>query len=217
LRWASYYGIEVSWNLIWGFPGETHADYAGQARLIPQLVHLPPPLGAGKIWMERFSPIFTDRSAFPVKFLRPETSYSLIYPGSVDLDRAAYFFEYEFVDGLPDDIYRDVERLVKGWQNVWKSDARPTLRMWSAPDFVQIEDDRYPERPGTHTFRDVLACLYLACSDAPINAEEARNAAAAAYPVEEVKTVLEEFVRRGLMMRDGNLFLSLAIPATGGR
>ena len=25
LRWSQYYGIRVSWNLIWGFPGETAA------------------------------------------------------------------------------------------------------------------------------------------------------------------------------------------------
>ena len=32
-------------------------------------------------------------------------------------------------------------------------------------------------------------------------------------PVDEVEAALDEFVARGLMMRDGNLFLSLALPA----
>ena len=27
LKWCRYYGIEVAWNLIWGFPGETEEDY----------------------------------------------------------------------------------------------------------------------------------------------------------------------------------------------
>ena len=43
LRWAHYYGINVDWNLLWGFPGETEQDYADQAAVIPHLRHLPPP------------------------------------------------------------------------------------------------------------------------------------------------------------------------------
>jgi radical SAM superfamily enzyme YgiQ (UPF0313 family) len=45
LRWASYYGIHVGWNLLYGFPGETTADYAQQLAL-PWLRHLQPPEGA---------------------------------------------------------------------------------------------------------------------------------------------------------------------------
>ena len=45
LRWSQYYGIHVSWNILWGFPGETQQDYAEQAAVIPDLFHLPPPAG----------------------------------------------------------------------------------------------------------------------------------------------------------------------------
>ena len=31
LRWAQYYDIDVAWNLLWGFPGETEQDYTEQA------------------------------------------------------------------------------------------------------------------------------------------------------------------------------------------
>ena len=35
--------------------------------------------------------------------------------------------------------------------------------------------------------------------------------------VDEIREALDEFVTRGLMMRDGNLFLSLALPASPWR
>src|SRR5262245_11680805 len=56
LRWSAHYGVNVLWNILWGFPGETEDDYAQQAVLIPHLVHLQPPIAASRISFERFSP-----------------------------------------------------------------------------------------------------------------------------------------------------------------
>src|SRR4029077_9285576 len=52
LRWARYYGIDVAWTILWGFPGETIEDYAGQAATASHLIHLQPPEGSGRIWLE---------------------------------------------------------------------------------------------------------------------------------------------------------------------
>ena len=46
MKWAAYYGMGKSCNLLLGFPGETQADYDQQ--LLPcsnSLSHLPPPSG----------------------------------------------------------------------------------------------------------------------------------------------------------------------------
>ena len=59
LKWASYYGISVGWNVLTGFPGETESDYLDQAAIMPALHHLPPPDGCNDLWLERFSPYFT--------------------------------------------------------------------------------------------------------------------------------------------------------------
>ena len=83
LRWAHYYGINVDWNLLWGFPGETEQDYAEQAALIPHLRHLPPPVGYARIWLERFSPMFTEPETFRLRRRSPERSYRYVYPDDV--------------------------------------------------------------------------------------------------------------------------------------
>src|SRR5262249_3563570 len=80
LRWCTYYGSDVRWNLIWGFPGEKPEDVEDQVDLLPPLAHLFPPGGAGRIWMERFSPIFTDREHFPAISVSPEASLRRVYP-----------------------------------------------------------------------------------------------------------------------------------------
>jgi ribosomal peptide maturation radical SAM protein 1 len=216
LRWCSHLGIDVAWNLLYGFPGEHEDDARQQVALIPDLAHLQPPVGSGRIWMERHSPIFTEPDAFPSKWRRPEASLSQVYPASVDLDRAAFFFDYELENTLPDHAYEQLDKIVEAWIGQWKSpQGRPALRWWRTPGLLQIEDARDLDEPGTYTFEDPLASLYLACADRPVKAEAARSALGWDHPVDEVRDALEEFVDRGLMMRDGNLFLALAIPAAG--
>ncbi len=41
------YNIRVLWNILSGSPGETHEDYKDQLKLIPKIVHFPPPAEFG--------------------------------------------------------------------------------------------------------------------------------------------------------------------------
>jgi len=217
LRWSLYYGIDVSWNLIWGFPGETERDYAVQAAVIPHLLHLQPPSSADRIWLERFSPLFTGNGTREIHDRTPERSYSYIYPENIDLGRVAYFFDYHVDDGLPDTAYADVRRAVSAWSSAWLEDQPPTLTYWSAPHFVQIRDQRQPGNRGTYTFEDTLADLYLACTDRPTTAAAVRRKLDLRLPVEEVHEIFAEFQQRGLMFVDGRLALALALPAVKSR
>ncbi|AKJ03247.1 ribosomal peptide maturation radical SAM protein 1 [Archangium gephyra] len=217
LRWALYYGIDVSWNLLWGFPHETKEDYEEQLRLMRLLIHLQPPGGAGRIWMERYSPIFTDRKSFPALYVRPEASYTYVYPPSVQLEQVAYFFDYELHDTLPPSVYEESGRHVTVWQNAWQGPERPTLTFWSSPDFLQIDDSRWPGERGTYTFQGPLASIYAACSDRPMSAEELKREFALDVSEEEFAQWLADFCACGLMMKDGHQYLSLALPATRNR
>ena len=210
LRWAQYYGIEVEWNLIWGFPGETEEDYARQAEMMPNLVHLRPPGAVGQIWMERFSPLFT----FPeVRYRRPEPSYSQVYPANVDLDRVAYFFEYEWKEPLPDVAYDGVRKAVAAWKEA--RTRSPSLTYRAAPGHVHIYDKRHPESAGTYTFRGPLAQIYLSCSDRPASA--AAVGRRLGLPAGYTEEAFGEFAKRGLIFLDGDQGLTLALPAVPGR
>ena len=215
LRWARHYGIYVTWNVLWGFPGETEEDYRHQADLMRSLVHLQPPGGGSRIWMERFSPIFSDRETFPATVVRANASYRYVYPAGVDLDKVAYFFEYQLERTLPDAAYAETAEVVQAWRAAWAGELRPALRLWRSPGLIQIDDTRDPDGPRSTTFRDALADLYLACFEGPVKAEEAKRRSGLDHPLAAVEAALDEFVERDLMLRDGNLFLALAIPAAG--
>ncbi|BBH70809.1 RiPP maturation radical SAM protein 1 [Actinoplanes sp. OR16] len=213
LRWARYYGIDVAWSILWGFPGESAEDYADQAAAVPHLRHLQPPEGSGRIWLERFSPLFARQPGRCV----PEIGYRYIYPKGIDLDRVAYFFDHEIDGALPDSAYEPLRRALADWAASWRSGPQPSLTYRSAPGVLQINDTRHAGYDGTYTFEGVLADIYLACTDRPITAAAVRERLEPARPIGYVAEVLDEFHRRGLVFRDDRFVVALALPATPGR
>jgi ribosomal peptide maturation radical SAM protein 1 len=217
LRWARYYGIDVAWSILWGFPGETAEDYAEQVAAALHLVHLQPPENSGRIWLERFSPLFAEPERFGVRSREPERSYRYVYPERMDLNRIAYFFDYELDGALPDGAYKPLRRALDAWGKAWHREPRPALTYWSAPGFLQIHDGRHPGYGGTYTFEGTVADIYLACTDRPATAAAVRDRLRQRRSVVFIEEVFDEFQRRGLMFRDDTLALALALPAVAGR
>jgi ribosomal peptide maturation radical SAM protein 1 len=217
LRWARYYGIDVAWNILWGFPGETESDYRDQTAAIPHLVHLQPPGSTIRIWMERFSPLFTDADPARISGRRPEPSYRYVYPEGVDLDRLAYFFEYETTGALPEQVYADLRKATGEWRAAWRTGDPPTLTYRWAPGLLHIHDDRVDGRTDTYTFDGDLAEIYRACGDRPRTAAAVRDVTGVDLPVTLITEAFAEFQQRGLMFLDGDLALSLALPTVPAR
>jgi ribosomal peptide maturation radical SAM protein 1 len=213
LRWCGYYGISVYYNLLWGFPGETSDDYESELGLMRQLLHLTPPVGWGRVWLERFSPIITDRQAFPADFVRPTPSYAFVYPKRVALERVAYFFDHTMDGTLPDEAHARTADFLFTWKRAWSSATRPTLTYRRSGDFLQIDDQR-PNRSGSYDFEGALARLYHAASERPISTKGLAERLAIDASGPEIEGALDAFCERGLMARDGDQFLSLALPAT---
>ncbi|HEU5107551.1 MAG TPA: RiPP maturation radical SAM protein 1, partial [Micromonosporaceae bacterium] len=212
LRWGQYYDMKISWNILWGFPGESPEDYREQAAVVPHLVHLRPPVGAGRVWLERFSPLFTQPDS-GVRERHPERGYRFVYPDRLRLEKIAYFFEYELAAPLPDEAYTGVRKAVDDWRAAWQRARPPALTYFSAPGFLQIYDDRHPGSEGTYTFEGDLAEIYLACVDRPIGAGAVRDRLDRRIPIDDIHQAFAGFAERGLMFIDGSAALALALPA----
>lgn len=154
---------------------------------------------------------------FRMRHRAPERSYRYVYPKTIDLDKVAYFFEYEMDNTLPDDTYADLTREVAAWNELWKSRQRPILTYWSSPGYLRIYDGRHEGREGTYTFRDTLARIYLACGDRPTTASAVKDKLDLDVPVRAIEDAFAQFQERGLMFLDESLALALALPATRGR
>lgn len=217
LKWARYYKIKVGWNIIWGFPGETDEDFEGQLRVAKLISHLEPPSGCGRIWLERFSPYFTKQTDYPVRNVRPESSYGYVYPPTVDLEKIAYFFEYE-MDSTSDFDHKQLEVWIDNWRERFESAVKDSLQYRVIDGGILIDDDRGEERSGTYFFQDVLADMYRYCDDSiksfnRVYAFLNEKYSDKNYSKHEIKTSLKEFCRLGLMISEDDNYLSLALPS----
>jgi ribosomal peptide maturation radical SAM protein 1 len=212
LRWALHLGIDASWNLLWGFPGEAEEDYRAQARLVRLLFHLQPPQGGARIWLERFSPLYVERERFRFAALAPEASYRYVHPAGADLERLAYFFDYRLEDALPEEAFAETSAAVAEWLAAWALEPRPRLTLRRADRFIEIEDARERGAGGTYTFDGPLAAAYVACSDAPRTPEAILPLVDPDGDLAAVRACLDEFCALRLMAEDGGEYLSLAVP-----
>jgi ribosomal peptide maturation radical SAM protein 1 len=217
LKWCRYYKLRVPWSLLWGFPGETQEDYDRELETMKLVSHLEPPARCGRIWLQRFAPYFTSADRFPVRNIKPEASYSFIYPSHVDLHRIAYFFEYEMGDTVADDAHEPSRAWVAEWKRRWYSERRDTLYYRRTPDTLFVDDNRGPERRGTYRFDGPMAIIYEHCSEtmrtvAQVAEHLASSPEGLECSIDYIRSAMSAFCRAGLMLNEHDRYLSLALP-----
>jgi hypothetical protein len=167
----------------------------------------------GRIWLERFSPYFIERGKFPVHDVRPLASYAHVYPASLDLTRAAYFFDYQMDDTVSDEAAAGIEQFLAAWKKSWDDNKPGSLTFRRAADALLIDDARMGKRETTALYGP-MAEIYLFCSDSPRSSRDIRRRLQSSPFASFTKTsaVLDYFVTAGLMLSEHDQYLSLALP-----
>ena len=212
LKWGRYFEVSMHWNVLVGFPGERAEDYRRQLALMRLIPHLQPPESVGRIWLERFSPFYTQRDELGITDVRPEPAYAHVYPGRLDHDRIAYFFQYDAPDALPPDAHRELGAYVEEWNAAWTGGAAPFLVSQRGAGRLTVTDGRHG-RTRVHTFGEVAALAYEACTPTLRGAARvAEHVRAAGHDDAGVPAALAEFVELGLMVEEDGHHLALAVP-----
>jgi ribosomal peptide maturation radical SAM protein 1 len=217
LKWCKEVGVEPHWNFIWGFPGEDAAEYTRMARLVPQLMHLAPPVGFSDIRLDRFSPNFFEAERLGFEKVVPLPSYRFLYPALTGEARAnlAYFFGFAYRE--PRDVDGYVQPLVKALRAWARTAGRGDTDLFSvdAGGRLLVWDLRPAAREPLTVLRGLDRLLYLVC-DAATDLRNLGEAIGArgmgAATVEEVEDHLGRLVDAGLVIREGTRFLALAVP-----
>ncbi|WP_052557643.1 RiPP maturation radical SAM C-methyltransferase [Enhygromyxa salina] len=219
LKWCSHYGIGVSWNLLFGFPGEREDHYHEQHQVLEKISHLQPPVSCNRIWLERFSPYYFRSDEWGIEQLQPSRSYRYVYPDHVDVEAIAYFFDYIMPNTLPAQFHATTQRLVEGWNEAWKSGDHDTMTYRRISDALLI-DVRRDGVSRSRMLRGPLAQTYLYCGEAIRSIRKVRHHLEAVtgsmYSDETVGELLEGFCEAGLMVGELGRYLSLALPSRRG-
>jgi len=205
LRYALAADLIVSWNLLVDFPGETEEELVQTLELIPSLVHLQPPLGVGRLSLDRFSPYFDRPQEYGITGVRPLSCYAEVLPQTAVLPEAAYFFQgdYESASRRRPELVESLEDAVRQWRQRWPpaSTKRPMLHLHAG------EDGR------RHVLIDTRELPGLAPME-PINASQALAAIAPRKSDDEgaLRWALD---RRAVLLIDGKpVSLVTSDPAT---
>jgi ribosomal peptide maturation radical SAM protein 1 len=220
LKWCYEFHITPLWNILYGMPGEAPEDYKDLPYLLRLLSHLQPPADVIPISFERFSPYFFDRDKFGLS-LTPLPGYQLIYPAErVDIAKIAYFFEGEWEGraGNPAEYMRPVLEEWRRWTKQWEA-GKVFCQYSKGPSYITIRDSR-PRMPGAlPVARQVqldekLSAVYLFCDEGrSFNAilAMALKKFAGKISEKELAGSLNQLVHQGLMFREGDRYLSLAV------
>jgi ribosomal peptide maturation radical SAM protein 1 len=209
LRLCREYGIEIAWNLLYGFPGETAEDYVETAQTIAAITHLKPPGTAAPIRLDRFSPNFDQAQHFGLVEVRPFSMYEFIYPLPPEsVANLAYFFEYKYSDGRdPSRFAQPALDKVEEWRR-WGGDL---IKRYGANPELTLEDTRSAEKPRSYVFNGVEREIYDFCDDIQNGPGISQFAASRGKQRHDTESFLNQMVAQQLMLREGNQYLSLAV------
>jgi ribosomal peptide maturation radical SAM protein 1 len=215
LRWCDELGIEIAWNLLAGFPGESPSEYQRMAELLPLLTHLSPPASCTPIRLDRFSPFYTRSDEFGLQRVRPTLAYYYVYPlGRRELAKLAYFFDFDYADKrMPSTYIMEVSREVQKWWNkrLVEPDERARLDAYYDETAVNIKDTRgLAGTEQSRQLRGLAAQLFRQCDNAQSLANLQREFAGLASE-EEIRQALAELQDAKLMIEMDGQYLSLAV------
>ena len=213
LKWCRELGVSVEWNILYGLPGETDADYAGTLELMPSLAHLQPPSGSGPVRIDRFSPYFRTPEAFGLGRPRPLPVFAHLYPFDAGTRaRIACYFEVdcEATTASPETI----GRLLAGIE-AWKKNSGAALVVEDTGEALKITDTR-PGRRAKWMLRGNDRLVYLLCdrvNSAAGVAEGLARLGAGAYDRTVVEAFLKKLVDGRLMASEDGRYLALGVYA----
>lgn len=222
LKWSRELDIFPTWNLLYGFPGESPDAYRRMTDLIPTILHLHPPMDVSPMLLVRFSPLFEHCGDWGLTHVRAHNGYRSVYPfGQEDLNDLAYFFDcdWEGRDSVSAYIAPLKER-ARAWKLCWEQPQPPSLtyRQLSGRQLAVV-DTRPGRRRQQVVLQDEGALAYAICEavqsfDRLASSISSRmgdgyigNAA--------LRLRLEELVADGYMLSEDDRFLSLAVKPGG--
>ena len=217
LKSCRAHNVQVTWNMLSGFPGEKEEHFWELAQLIPKLMHLTAPKQFVHIMYQRYG----EYTEHPEKYglcLRPARVYDYVFADKEFIRRSA--FMYEPVDEVELGIYWNINKKGEAWQTVrslviqWAGERLQPQRldMEERGNGIDIYDMRTVARHTIYRLEGVKADLYRALRTVRQEAS-LQTEFAGTYSEPEIKEALEWLCTENLTVKIGTEYLALAVDA----
>jgi ribosomal peptide maturation radical SAM protein 1 len=216
IRWCKEFGIDLSYNILAGFPGERAEWYLEMVRLIQRIPHLQPPLNnITPIEMHRFSPLYEQRESFGVDdhFQRPDYAFNLPV-GYADPLKTAYFFSFHSSETAdPAEYMTAVQQAIAPWLEAHREKRLPTYEYAIGPGFLRLTDTRHGE--GRYLkLAEMYQDVVLLCDEMKTRGDLARDLSAR-YPQQvtdgTLDRTIDDLLAADVLMAEDTHLLTLPI------
>jgi len=200
LKWCREWGIRVSWNLLYGIPGEALADFEQQIELMARIPHFIPPTSMSRVRIDRFSPYFTRFRDHGWHAIQPLDLYRELHHGVPE--PLVFGMAYHF-DGLGGklDVAAYERRLYDAF-GVWHQRNKDGDGLfWD--DSLGLFEVRAGDILGYEQSDTLTEAIRL--TNAPIGFERLKT------QVDLSDADWEALFENGVLIREGNQVLNLAI------
>ncbi|MBU0485396.1 MAG: RiPP maturation radical SAM C-methyltransferase [Proteobacteria bacterium] len=206
-------GMEMEGNLIIEFPGCTSQEVA--ETMINLEFALPfSPLATASFFLGEGSPVARTPSDFGLRAMVCHPQYAKLVPEEILKNLVLLIRGYRGDRKVQQKLWAPVVRKVKGWRDFHRqrgqsATARPLLSYRDGGDFMVIRQ----ELPGTpvlrHRLKGLSRRIYLACDQISDLHNIRRKFQGVA--VENLLYFMDDLVKKRLMFRQGDKYLSLAV------
>jgi len=226
LRWARELGIRLSWNILWGFPGEKDKWYGSIAEWLPLIEHLQPPSGIIGMRLQRNSHYFEEAQHYNIQTIGPHsTMYYLYNLSKKDLMELSFSFSHKgwfnrFEDNPENEFNgrpgtQKLAQAISKWRkNFWQT-APPILAVKDMGDRIDVMDTRSCSTEIRYNITGITGELYLLLENAPKKKDIPNQYQAAyskPYPSQEGNSSIEKLIEKKIVIDIDERLLSLGVP-----
>ncbi|MGD8983533.1 MAG: RiPP maturation radical SAM C-methyltransferase [Desulfobacteraceae bacterium] len=204
-------------NIILEFPGSDQMDV--EETLANLGFALPfSPLKGIPFWLGYGSPVWQDPKSYGLKRIHNHPRYAKLFPPEVF--RGLKLLIQGYHGGLRHQqrLWRPVKKGLEAWKTAYaqlhqQPGSDPILSYQDGGNFLIIRQRRHGADDMTHRLKDTSRKIYLFCEQ---NRSISRILARfPSFSEEKVRPFLNMMVDKRLMFREGERFLSLAVPSRG--
>ncbi|WP_283135797.1 RiPP maturation radical SAM C-methyltransferase [Rhizohabitans arisaemae] len=210
-------GVQVHWNLLYGFPGDDPDDYERMLGTLERLIHLDPPATCLPVQVTRFAPLQSDPARFKIPHAVYEPGYDLVFSADYlartgfDLGKYCYYFMRPFENSVRlNGIYRRIDALVERWRAAGR--CRAVTLEWRLESGRTVVTDTRDDPAGVVLELDEAQGELLRALTVPRTVTGLARHGLRHTPAETAES-LAGLDRLGLVLRDGERWLSLVLPA----
>lgn len=209
LKWCKDLAIRVSWNIIYGLPGEVDEDVFETIRKAKMLFHLEPPSGAGRFQLHRFSPYFDMSKEYGISRVRPRAQATEVIPVADDvLFDMSYQFEFDISsDCISLECETALQAVIAEWRKTY-SDGAFLNAEFEPSGAGRILDGRV--LGGTVEYElDSVESQIIRLTESAVLERDLLSQIARGESAEGVKIVLSKLEQQGFIIREAGRVIGL--------